>query len=89
MLRIEDVMEVSILQGMQKAQFLPPSHYESHEFQFQLVAEVIPTELEGSAWEVVIEEQVELVVLDVLPWVLPKLFAVGKHLVLLVSVAIE
>ena len=63
---------------MWQAQLLPPSHYKSHEFQFQVVVETLPTELEGYAWELSLVEQVELVVLDILPWILPKVSSLGK-----------
>ena len=63
---------------MWKAQFLSPSHYESHEFHFQVMMEVLHADLEGSTWALSLEEKVELVVLVVLPWVLPKISDVGK-----------
>ena len=68
--------------GMYKAKFIPPNHYESHEFQFQLVVEVLPAELEGSAWEIALEEQVELVIPTIPPWVLPHVSSLGQQLVL-------
>ena len=73
---------------MSQAQLLPPSHYKSHEFQFQVVVEVLLVDLEGSGWELPLEEQVELVVLVVLPWVLPKVSTMDKQLVLLVFVPV-
>ena len=68
--------------GMYKAKFIPPNHYESHEFQFQLVVEVLPVDLEGFTWALSLEEKVEMVVLDVLPWVLPHVSSLGQQLVL-------
>ena len=73
---------------MYKAKFIPPNHYESHEFQFQLVVEVLPIELEGSAWALSLEEQVELVVLDVLPWELAEACPQFEKLVILIPVPV-
>ena len=39
--------------------------------------EVLPIDLEGFTWALSLEEKVEMVVLDVLPWVLPELFDLG------------
>ena len=57
--------------------FIPLTHYESHGFQSHLVVEVLPANLEGFAWEISLKEQVELVVVVVLPWVLPEVSIVG------------
>ena len=74
---------------MWKAQFIPPSCYESHEFQFHLVVEVLPVDLEGSTWALSLEEQVELVMLVFFPWVLPKVSIMDQYLVLIVHVHVE
>ena len=63
---------------MQQAQLIPPIHYESHEFKFQVVVEALPIELEGCAWALSLEDQVELVALVVLPTVLPRV-SVVRH----------
>ena len=55
---------------MWQAQLLPPSHYESHEFQFQDIVEVLHVELEGYEQALSLEENVELLVLAILLWVL-------------------
>ena len=62
---------------MWKAHFFPPSHYDSHEFQFQLAVEVLPSELGGSTWGLSLEDQVEMVVLVGFPQVLPEVSIVG------------
>ena len=74
---------------MWKAHFLPPSHYGSHEFQFQLVVEVLPIDLKGYTWAPSLKDKIKLVVLDVLPWVLPEVYFLGQGPMLLVPIPIE
>ena len=53
------------------------------------MVEVLPVDLEGSTWALSLEEQVEMVVLGFLPWVLPHISGMGQQLVLLVPIPVE